>query len=47
VIQGAAPGRTTRVRRSSAEVIVSYEQLSNQLQQINRQGGTVTSITLA
>jgi hypothetical protein len=47
VIQGAAAGRTTRVRRSSSEVIVSYEQLSNQLQQINRQGGTVTSITLA
>jgi phycocyanin-associated rod linker protein len=47
VIQGAAPGRTTRVRRSSAEVVVSYEQLSNQLQQINRQGGTVISITSA
>jgi len=47
VLQGAAPGRTTRVRRSSTEFIVSYEQLSNQLQQINRQGGTVISITLA
>ncbi len=47
VVQGAAPGQRPRVRRSSTEYIVSYEQLSNQLQQINRQGGTVTSITLA
>ena len=47
VIQGALAGRTTRVRRSSTEVVVSYEQLSNQLQQINRQGGTIVSITLA
>jgi phycocyanin-associated rod linker protein len=47
VLQGAAPGRTTRVRRSSTEFIVSFEQLSNQLQQISRQGGTVTGITLA
>lgn len=47
VIQGAVAGQTPRVRRSSKEYIVAYEQLSNQLQQINRQGGTVISITLA
>jgi phycocyanin-associated rod linker protein len=47
VIQGAAPGQKAQVRRSSAEYIVAYEQLSGKLQQINRQGGVITSITLA
>lgn len=42
--QGAAAGRTTRVRRSTEEQLVPYEQLSNRLQQIHRQGGTVTRI---
>ena len=46
VIQAAPQGRSTRVRRSSTEYLVPYEQLSNRLQQINRQGGQVTSITL-
>lgn len=47
VIQGAKAGRTTRVRRSNQEYLISYEQLSNKLQEINRQGGQVASITLA
>lgn len=46
-IQGAGSGRMARVRRSSVEYLVPYEQLSGRLQQINRQGGQVTSITLA
>lgn len=47
VNQAAAPGRLPQVRRSSAEYLVSYEQLSRKLQQINRAGGRVTSITQA
>jgi phycocyanin-associated rod linker protein len=47
VTQAAPGGRSTQVRRSSTEYLVPYEQLSSRLQQINRQGGQVTSITLA
>lgn len=47
VTQGATPGRGTQVRRSRMEYLVPYEQLSSKLQQINRQGGKVTNITLA
>jgi len=47
VTQGAVAGQKARVRRSSTEYVVSYEQLSGKLQQIHRQGGVVTSITLA
>lgn len=47
VIQGAKAGRVTRVRRSNQEYLVPYEQLSNKLQEINRQGGQVASIILA
>ncbi|MDX2239919.1 MAG: phycobilisome linker polypeptide, partial [Leptolyngbyaceae cyanobacterium bins.302] len=36
-----------QVRLSSTEYLVSYEQLSTKLQQINRQGGKVTSINPA
>jgi phycocyanin-associated rod linker protein len=39
--------RYPKVRRSNKEFIVPYEQLSNTLQQINKQGGKVASITLA
>lgn len=35
------------VRRSNKEFIVPYDQLSNTLQQINKQGGKVASVTLA
>lgn len=47
VTQAAPRGRSTQVRRSSTEYMIPYEQLSGRLQQINRQGGQVTSITLA
>ncbi|QHU99271.1 phycobilisome linker polypeptide [Synechocystis sp. CACIAM 05] len=47
VIQGAASGRGTRVRRGKAEYLVSYDNLSAKLQQINRRGDTVTMISLA
>ena len=46
VLQGGTKG-AARVRRSKIEYVIPYEQLSNRLQQINRQGGTVTGITLA
>jgi phycocyanin-associated rod linker protein len=44
VVQAAPVGAMTRVRRSSQEYLVPYEQLSQKLQQINRQGGKVTQI---
>ncbi len=47
VNQAAAPGRLPQVRRSATEYLVPYEQLSRKLQQINRAGGRVTSITQA
>ncbi|MBF2034627.1 MAG: phycobilisome linker polypeptide [Leptolyngbyaceae cyanobacterium T60_A2020_046] len=47
VMQASAPGRLPQVRRSNTEYLVSYEQLSRKLQQINRAGGRVTSITQA
>jgi phycocyanin-associated rod linker protein len=47
VMQAAAPGQLPRVRRSNTEYLVSYEQLSRKLQQINSAGGRVTSITPA
>lgn len=39
--------RYPKVRRSNKEFIVPYEQLSNTLQQINKLGGKVASITVA
>jgi phycocyanin-associated rod linker protein len=39
--------RYPKVRRSNKEFIVPYEQLSNTLQQINKLGGKVASITFA
>lgn len=46
-IQGATPGRGTRIRRSKTESLIPYEQLSNKLKQLNRQGATITDISLA
>jgi phycocyanin-associated rod linker protein len=43
VIQAATPG-SARVRRSSSEFLVPYEQLSRKLQQVNRMGGRVTNV---
>jgi phycocyanin-associated rod linker protein len=39
--------RYPKVRRSNKEFIVPYEQLTNTLQQINKLGGRVASVTLA
>lgn len=46
-VAGISLPRYPRVRRSSKEFIVPYDQLSNTLQQINKLGGKVASITLA
>lgn len=43
VFQAAGPGRAA-VRRSTAEFLVPYEQLSQKLQQVNRMGGRVTNV---
>lgn len=47
VISGAARSGNPRLRRSRREYLVTFEQLSGKLQQINRQGGQVTKITRA
>lgn len=39
--------RYPKVRRSNKEFIVPYDQLSSTLQQINKMGGKVASVTLA
>jgi phycocyanin-associated rod linker protein len=39
--------RYPRVRRSNKEYVVTYEQLSSTLQQINKIGGKIASVTLA
>ncbi|MGA7935128.1 MAG: phycobilisome linker polypeptide [Kovacikia sp.] len=44
VLQAASP-RSTVVRRTSTEVLVSYDQLSNKLQQLSRSGSKVVSVT--
>jgi phycocyanin-associated rod linker protein len=46
-VTGISLPRYPRVRRSNKEFIVPYEQLSNTLQQINKLGGKVASITIA
>lgn len=46
VMQGAAKF-APQVRRTTTEYLVPYEQLSSRLQQINKQGGRVVSITAA
>lgn len=47
VISGAKAGVNPRLRRSRREYLVTYEQLSGKLQEINRQGGRVLKITKA
>jgi phycocyanin-associated rod linker protein len=44
-VAGLSLPRYPKVRRSNREFIVSYEELSNMLQQIHKQGGKVASIT--
>jgi phycocyanin-associated rod linker protein len=46
-VSGAALPRYPKVRRTSREFIVPYEQLSSTLQQINKLGGKVASVTIA
>ncbi len=46
VVGMAGPGYP-RVRRTNTAFLVPYEQLSNKLQQINRMGGRVSSVTPA
>jgi phycocyanin-associated rod linker protein len=46
-VTGISLPRYPRVRRSNKEFIVPYEQLSSTLQQINKLGGKVASITFA
>ncbi len=43
-VQGAAASVPSLIRRSTMEMIVSYDQLSNKLQQLNRTGSKVVSI---
>ncbi|MDF5708137.1 MAG: phycobilisome linker polypeptide [Nostoc sp. S4] len=44
VLQSASPNSAV-VRRATAELVVPYEQLSSKLQQLNRKGSKVVSIT--
>lgn len=46
-VTGISLPRYPKVRRSNKEFIVPYEQLSSTLQQINKLGGKVASITFA
>ncbi|MEA5479014.1 phycobilisome linker polypeptide [Pseudanabaena galeata UHCC 0370] len=40
-------GRTTQIRRSVSEYLVSYDQLSATLQRLNQRGSRITQISLA
>lgn len=44
VVQGASASVPSLIRRSTTELLVSYDQLSNKLQQLNRAGSKVVSI---
>jgi phycocyanin-associated rod linker protein len=46
-VSGTSLPRYPKIRRSNREFVVPYEQLSNTLQQINKLGGKVASITIA
>lgn len=46
-VMKSAAVKSPRVRRTTMEMLVPYEQLSSRLQQLNRQGSKVVSITLA
>jgi phycocyanin-associated rod linker protein len=46
-VMQAASSKTTVVRRITTEILVPFEQLSSKLQQLNRKGNKVMSITLA
>ncbi|WP_422614447.1 phycobilisome linker polypeptide [Aetokthonos hydrillicola] len=44
IVQAASPNSSV-VRQSTTELLVPYEQLSSKLQQLNRKGSKVLSIT--
>jgi phycocyanin-associated rod linker protein len=46
-VAGVSLPRYPKVRRSNQEFIVPYDQLSSTLQQINKLGGRVSSVTIA
>ncbi|MCY7282603.1 MAG: phycobilisome linker polypeptide, partial [Cyanobacteria bacterium CAN_BIN43] len=46
-VSGISLPRYPKVRRSSQEFIVPYEQLSSTLKQINKMGGKVASVSIA
>jgi phycocyanin-associated rod linker protein len=46
-VMQAASAKTTVIRRITTEVLVPFDQLSSKLQQLNRKGNKVMSITLA
>ncbi|AFZ03997.1 phycobilisome linker polypeptide [Calothrix sp. PCC 6303] len=46
-VMQAASSKTAVVRRITTEILVPFEQLSSKLQQLNRKGNKVMSITLA
>jgi phycocyanin-associated rod linker protein len=46
-LMSAASPKSTVVRRATTEILVPYEQLSSKLQQLNRKGNKVMSITRA
>jgi phycocyanin-associated rod linker protein len=43
----AERGRTTQIRRSVSEYLVSYDQLSPTLQRLNKRGSRITQVSLA
>ncbi|BAZ41410.1 phycobilisome linker polypeptide CpcC2 [Calothrix sp. NIES-4101] len=46
-VMQAASSKTATIRRITTEILVPFEQLSSKLQQLNRKGNKVMSITLA
>jgi phycocyanin-associated rod linker protein len=46
-VMQAASSKTAVVRRITTEILVPFEQLSSKLQQLNRKGNKIMSITLA
>lgn len=46
-VAGASLGRYPKIRRSNQELIVPFDQLSNAIAQISKQGGRIASVTVA
>lgn len=45
IMQSASPNSRTTVRQGTTELLVSYDQLTNKLQQLSRKGSKVVSVT--